>query len=144
MKKVLEYAPQDLNVNGVNLKATATTKYDTPILDLSQFENFLLSFIVDNTGGGAAGAAKIAATIYDDLGSTILLATDILTAIGTTVDRTEILVFGKDFAAKKVGNGTLGADPDILRVLNRVKLTVEVVTASDATTCLGYLRFIAR
>jgi hypothetical protein len=137
-----EWLPEDLGVKNVNLKVGTT--YPTGLLDLREYTDFMLAFLVDNTGGGAAGVAKLTAEIYAKDGSTLLLATDILTAINLTADRNEILTFGRSFAGRKIGNGTLGTDIDSLRVLGKVKFIVNVTTPSDATTCVGNLHLKAK
>ena len=142
--KVREWTPRDLGLNGVNLKAANDTVYSSPIINVKNISNFLLSLLVDNTGGGAAGAVKLSAKLIADDGSTVLLTQDILTDISTLADRTEVVVFGRSGTAKKVGNGTLDANADIFRMAKKIQFLVTVVTQSDATTCTGSLRLLGQ
>jgi hypothetical protein len=139
-----QFTPDDLGVKNVNLKAVATTKYPTLILDLRRYHHFNLSFLVDNTGGGAAGVAKITTKLFAEDGATVLLTIDTLTAIDTLVDRFEQLCFGNSRTAGKIGNGTLATDFGLIQAFSRVQFIVEVVTASDATTCTGSLYLFAQ
>jgi len=144
--RVKIYTPADLGVSGVDLKAAATTKYATPVLSLADLVSYFLSLIVVNTGGGAAGTAKITAELYAGDGSTLLFTHDILTAIPTNTAGTTRagVVFGRDFAGKKHGGGTIGVDIDILRLANRLKLIVEVEVANNGTTSAGSLHLLGQ
>ena len=142
---VFEYTPAGLGVVNINLKASAGVQYASNIIDLSKHSNYGVSLIITNSGTTNAGVAKITAVSYDKTGLVQLSSTALLTAIDLTADRTEYVVFGKDFAAKKVGNGTIGSDIDILRVPGMTKFVVEISTASNAaTSCVGNLRLIAK
>lgn len=139
--RVKIYSPADLGVSAVDLKAAAATKYATPVLGLGDLVSFFVSLVIVNTGAGAAGTAKLTAEIYDGEGSTLLFTHDILTGIPTNTAGTTRagVVFGRNFAGKKHGGGTLGADIDILRLGGRLKLIVEVEVANNGTTSAGSL-----
>lgn len=141
---IVTYSPADLAINGVDLKAANGMKYTSPLISLLDFSAFFLSLIVDNAGGGAAGVAKITAESYD--GGTLLFSHDILTAIptNTTGITRNGVIFGLDFAGKKVGGGTLGADIDAFKLIKQAKFIVEVVTANNGTTSAGYLRLLGK
>lgn len=137
MSQVLEVFPQSLN--GVNLKDD-TAPYSSGIIDLSDYRQFMASVKVDNTGGGAAGEAKLSLELYDNDKTTLLGTIDLLTAIVTTADRSELVTFGRGVTPAKQGNGTIGTAIGVAKVFRWVKLLLTVVTESDATTCLGYVR----
>lgn len=132
-------SPADLGLNGVNLKDDSAP-YKSGFVNLQDHRQFMASLIVENTGGGAAGAASLAVEIYDDDKATVLGTIDLLTAIGLTTDRTELVTFGRGLTPTNSGNGTIGAAIGVLKVLRWVKFVITVNTESDATTCLGYLR----
>lgn len=143
-KKVSEWGPVALELNAKNLKAANGTVYSSPILDLSQFVLFTVSVKVTKAGAATVGACKLTMQCYNKDGTVAIGAPfDILTAIGTAVDRDEYVSWGIG-AGGKFGNGTLGANFDALRNLMRAKFMLTVVTQADAaTSCVGSVRLMA-
>lgn len=133
------------DLSAMDLKAIATTQYATGILRVIPFFAFFLALKVDNTGGGAAGEVKITLEVYGEKDeSTPIDSEDILTTIATTADTTELLLFGGGVFGASKGVGSLSANIDVYKVLHKIQLIVEVVTASDAaTSCVGTLNLLA-
>ena len=129
-----EYSTFDLNLDQKDLNAANGTDYDSPVLDLRPYRNFLVSLITDVTGAVAAGVASLKVELYADDGTTLLGTVDLLTAIDTQADRKELVSFGRDFAAVKDGNGTIGTNIDMLRSVRKALFRLEVDTQSDAAT----------
>lgn len=142
MPQILELSPQALNINQKDLKDD-TVPYSSGLLALGDYRMFLASLIVDNTGGGAVGSVKLSMELYANNGTTLLGTIDLLTAIGTTVDRSELVTFGRGLTPAKQGNGTIGAAIGVLKVINFAKLVLTVVVESDGTTCIGSARLYA-
>ena len=140
-----EWNPSTLGISGVNLKAANGTAYEGPILDVSQFVLFMFCVTVVKVGAAAAGAAKLTMQLYNKDGTVAIGdPVDLLTAIGTTANRNELVSFGIG-SGGKFGNGTLGANLDAMRAILRFKPILTVVTQSDAaTSCVGSLRILAR
>ena len=143
-KKVQEWSPFQLGLSGKDLKATANTAYESPILDLSQFILFTASLKVTVTGAATLGVCKLTMQLYAKDGIVAIGAPfDILTAIGTAANRDEYVSWGIG-AGGKVGHGTLGSNFDALRNLMRAKFILTVTTAANAaTSCVGSLRLMA-
>lgn len=132
---IKEWTPLQLGLSQKDLNAADATEYSSPVLDLTPYANFLVSLKTDVTGAVGAGVAKLHVELYADDETTQLGADiDLLTAIDTQADRNELVAFGRDFAGVKDGNGTIGANINMLRMLRRARVVLTVVTQSDAAT----------
>lgn len=145
MISTFEWGPSALGLSGKDLKAANGTAYAGPILDVSQFVLFLFNVTVVKVGAATVGAVKLTMQLYNkDRSVAIGDPVDLLTAIGTTANRNELMSFGIG-AGGKFGNGTLGTTLDVLRGVLAFKPILTVVTQSDAaTSCVGSLRILAR
>ena len=140
-----QWSPSVLGLADKNLKAAANTTYESPILDVSEFVLFMFVVTVVKVGAATVGACKLSIQLYDKDGAVAVGdPIDLLTAIGTTANRNELMSFGIG-AGAKFGNGTLGAAIDVLRAVLRFKIILTVSTQADAaTSCVGSVRLIAR
>ena len=139
-KRVL--LPAETGVDAADLKAVATTQYETGATDVDKFWVFKYVMAIDNTGGGAAGDAKITVQNLAPGGTTVIDSLDIVTAIDTKADGTMVLVFGGGVNADLTGPGTLSSDADIMKVFYRMNVILEVVTANDGTTSTATSHFL--
>lgn len=141
MSQILELSPQALAMQSLDLKAANDTEYLSGLIDLSDYRMFMASLNVDVTGAAGAGAVALALRLFANDLVTVLGTVDLLTAVGTTADRSELVCFGRGLAAAKQGNGTLGSSIGVLKVFRWAKLVLTVSTQSDAaTSCLGNVR----
>jgi len=145
MISTFEWSPSSLEITSVNLKAAANTAYASPILDVSQFVLFLFNVKIVKVGAATVGACKLQIQLYSkDGGTAIGDPVDLLTAIGTAANRDELVSFGIG-AGGKFGNGTIGANLDVLRSILRFKVILTVTTQADAaTSCVASVRLLAR
>lgn len=139
MRDTRHSTPLDLNLNHavVDLKAVAGTKYPSKLIDAKKYFIFTAVINVIRTGAFTVGAFKLTLDVLEKDKSTVLWTQDILTAIDGTVDgQQEVLLFGAGaLAAVSAGSsGTLGADAEVFKQAEYMKLTLEVVTQSDAAT----------
>lgn len=135
-----EFTAADVGISGVNMKATAATEYNGNKLCVQGFSDFVASVVVDNTGGGANGTAKLTVDLYDSTDSAILTSFDLVTAINTKADNTVSVAFGRSNSAKvhyTSGTPTLHASADILKCGARMRLTLTVTEANNGTTCVA-------
>ena len=137
--------PLDLGLDHdtVDLTAVANTQYASGFIDIRQY--FIFTAIIDvlETGSPNAGAFKLTLQVLAKDKSTVLWQQDILTAIDsqTNASRT-VLLFGAGASAAVSGSGTLGADADLFKVGEYIKLVIEVTTANDGTTSTAQLNLL--
>ena len=139
-KRVL--LPAETGVDAADLKAVATTQYKTGAFDVERFWLFKYVMAIDNTGGGAAGDAKLTVENLAPGGTTVIDSLDIVTAIDTKADGTMVLVFGGGVTSTLTGPGTLSSDADIMKVFYRINVILEVTTANDGTTSIATSHFL--
>jgi hypothetical protein len=140
MAIVLEKSPGELGINGVDLKVADNTEYASGFLELDKFRMFMASVITTKTGSPSVGAAKLSIDLYAKDKTTLLSRVDLLTAIGLTVSRTELVTFGRGLTPAKQGNGTIGAGIGVVTVFRWAKLILTVTTLADGTTNVGSVR----
>ncbi len=134
-------------INGVNLKAVATTKYTSSIIDRrardrwGASDKLTLLFKMVRVPSATAGVVKVTIQRVDDKGVDLGDAFDIVTAISTTADATEVIAFGGGLAPRAV-LGTIDAEADQFRLPGKFKVIVEIVTASDAATSASGTLFV--
>jgi len=138
-KRVL--LPAETGVNAADLKAVATTQYETGAKDVERFWVFKYVMVIDNTGGGTVGDAKITVQNLAPGGTTVIDSLDIVTAIDTKADGTMVLVFGGGVTATLTGPGTLSSDAEIMKLFYRINVILEVTTANDGTTSTATSHF---
>jgi len=139
MRDTRHSTPLDLELDHdtVDLTAAAATKYPSKLIDARKYFIFTAVINVIRTGAVTVGAFKLTLDVLEKDKSTVLWSQDFATAIDATVDgQQEVYLFGAGaLAAKSAGSsGTLGADADVFKQAEYMKLTIEVVTQSDAAT----------
>lgn len=141
----LNLAPASIGMKNLDLKALATTEYESHVLDFDEYATISAYLSITETGTSGAGACTLSVDLLADEDPTIVLATiDLLTAIVTTNSVVELLVFGRTAPAVKLGTGTLGANVGILRGgLGKCRFRVTVDTANDGDSCVADLRLRA-
>jgi hypothetical protein len=139
-----EFSSDELGLTDKNMKSATT--YAGNVVCVDGFKDFFASFIVDNTGGGAAGLAKLVVDLYDSTGTAILTSFDLVTSMSTKADNTVSVAFGRSNTAKlhyTSGTPSLSSSADILRCGARMKLSITVTEANNGTTCIASVRMRA-
>ena len=129
------FTPTETGFNAVSVKAQASVAGE--ILELWGCTDVTVSIVVDNTGGGAAGLAKLVVDVYDNEGNTIIPAIDLVTDINLKADNTVVVSYGRASTAKlkyTSGSPALASNADILRGGSRTKFTISTTEASNGTT----------
>lgn len=150
------YSPQELSLNGVDLKATANTNYDSPVINFEKKRSLLISVRVVNTGTDAgAPTFDLYFMPESDDGSFIGDSPDPTTleikkAIDNSHDSSTIrgwfgLTVGSPVSS--VGDAafaTPATDWDYMPMPRLGKLRVSVEVASAHTTSLCYVSLLVR
>lgn len=139
-----EYTATEVGLSEKDMKSATT--YNGEKLLVHGFSDFMASVIVDNTGGGAAGLAKLVVDIYDSTDTAILTSFDLVTDINTKADNTLTVSFGRSNTAKMhytSGTPTLNTNADILKCGARLRLSLTVTEANNGTTCIASVKLRA-
>lgn len=138
-----EMTAAELGIENVDMEAVATTQYASGVIRVEQ--HFVYTAIVDitETGAPTVGDAKLLVQVISKDGSTVLYAVDLATLIDTTVNaQKDVITFGAGVAAVVFGSGTVGADAEVFKHAERIKLVLEVTTANDGTTSTASVRLL--
>ncbi len=130
-----ENTPFELGIEDVDLTAVATTQYQSVLLDVRQ--HFVYTAIVDitETGAPTVGAAKLFVRVISKDTTTVLYPVDLATGITTIVNgQQDVITFGAGVSAVVFGSGTVGADAEVFKTAERIRIVLEVTTANDGTT----------
>lgn len=138
-----ELKPADLGINGVDMKALVATKYASGVLEVVKDFAWTLVIDITETGSPAAGVAKLTIDRYLKNRTTIIDSLDLLTAIDTINQGQIRVAWGFGATALKTGSATLDSDSAILQMVAFMKVTLEVVTANDGTTCTADVTLFA-
>ena len=133
--------PLDTDILSKDMKAVATTTYPTGIIDVKPHFVYTAVVTVVNVDGGAAGDAKLTLDVIGKDDATVYTV-DIWTAIPTNTAGTTkfVLTFGAGVSATvSASSGTLGADVELFKTAEKIKLTLEVTTANNGTTSAASL-----
>lgn len=139
------WSPAELEINATSLKANPLS-ISTPKLELQGFSNFMLTTVIDNTGGGSTGTYKLTINLYDESDANILVSFDLYTAGNLKADNTVTFTWGVDGAKLYDTGGTAtitgSSADDMVRFGARTKLTLTNTQVSDSTTVTAtcYLR----
>lgn len=144
MSDVKEWTPGDLSISNVNLKAPQNTLYPSPILDVDDIVNWHVFLTIVKTGDSNSGSALLFARIYDKGEAIILSTLDIISDIPTLASGVAQAVFGRDFPGQKLGLGNLGVHIGMFRMAIKVQFVLNVLSSSNATTCVGSLRVMGQ
>lgn len=136
------FTPTELGLSAVNIKANPSSAASNKI-DLQGFNRFMLTIVVDNTGGGTTGLYKLSIDLYDEQDVNIFTTFDLFTGGTLKTDNTVTFVWGVGGAKMNgTGNITGGNADDIVQFGSRTNLTLtntEVLNGTSvAVTC--YLR----
>lgn len=136
--------PVDIGINGVNMKAVATTQYTSGVKDVRKDFAFLVIIDITATVPGTLGIAKLTLNRYRNDEITLIDTLDILTAIDTDTSQQVRLTWGYGVTAKVTASiATLSADAGIMDLVGRLEFVLEVVAASDSTTSVASVTLIA-
>ena len=160
----LELGPADLAAGfggnagwqNMNLKATATTKYSSGLLDLQGHDEIRVALVMTPAGTNpTAGQVKLTVLQYNADGSVVIQRFDAVTLIdtfqaGNVVQFTFAFGGSRAAARKDIGStgtsptnqGTIASDVEVLRALSKVEFIWEVTTANNAGTSMtgqGYI-----
>lgn len=126
-----------LGIDDANMKAAANTQVSSGVIDIRKVFGFKAVVTVVNTGGGAAGTAKLTITHLKDDKTTTLHSADILTSIDTKTAGTtrNVVKWGYGTTPTVDGAATLDADgAEVLAIGKWMQVTLEVTTQNDGTT----------
>lgn len=131
---ISEFGAATVGIEDVDLTDTAGTTYASNVIDVRS--SFLYTAIIDvnETGGAAAGDFKLTVAVVSKDGSTELYSFDLVTGMTSAADNQVVVTFGAGAGATLLGTGTLSTAADVLKVASKIKLTLEITTASDAAT----------
>lgn len=139
-----ELTAAELGIEGVDMQAVATTQYASNLLNVAN--HFVYTAIVDitETGVPTVGDAKLFVQVISTKDrTTVLYAVDLDTTITTIVNaQKDVITFGAGVAAVVFGSGTVGADAEVFKTAELIKLVLEVTTANDGTTAIASVRLI--
>jgi len=136
-----EFSAAEVGINGVSVKTVAVVNGNK--LNVQGFKQFMATVIIDNTGAGSTGLAKLVVDIYGEDDVALLDSFDLVSAINLKADNTMTVTWGLGNTAKHhytSGTPTLSSSADILRVPGRLRLSISTTEVSDATTVTGTVR----
>lgn len=137
----LGFSAKDLNV---------TTTYESPILDLRRFKQFLIYIALDVTGTVSAGTAVIEVVPVDDNGVDLGADIALIGAITSTADGQALATICGDGTTTAIsdtlsGTATIAAQgAAILSCSKRVKLIFRATTAYNGDASSGSVTLVAK
>lgn len=142
---VKDYDGVATGINGVSVKAAATVAGN--IINVHGFKQFMISVVIDNTGGGTTGLASLVIDTYDEAGNALLTSLSLVTSMNLKADNTVTVAFGIGNTAKlhsTSGSPALDSNADILRVPARLKCSITTTQACDGTSVTALVKVRAQ
>lgn len=134
--------PLELDIQTADLTAVASTKYTSIVNDVKQAFVYTVIIDVTETGSPTAGDFKLIIRLTDSAGATTY-EVDAVTAITSQTNEGQtVFTWGSGNAATLAGNGTIGADVEVLKVFDYMEVELEVTTQNDGTTSTADVTFV--
>lgn len=135
-----ELSPLALGIENVDMQAAAATEYESVLIDVRQF--FIFTAIVNVTAvGPTTGDAQLKVQVFSADKTTELFEVVLATAIDTqnTASPANVTLFGAGISAAVLGSasGTIGADADVFKLAQFMKMVLEVTTQADGTSSVA-------
>lgn len=129
----VSYTPNELGLNGVNLKAAAGTKYWSPLLDLRRATGRVkLRIETTTTGGASTGTAQVIYQAFDKYGNQAGPELTLCLGVNAIVSTSAVMSYGAGDAAAVVNCTTSQYGQSL--PLGFCKLALKVQVQSDAAT----------
>ncbi len=136
----------ELGIQAKDLKAVATTKYESIFVDVDRAYSFMAIIDIAETGAPTVGAAQLLVRLYAKNKTTLIYELALLTGIQTDVDGNRVAVvwgYGvTPFHTDSAGGVALSANADILKLGVWMTVVLEVTTANDGTTSTGSVQLL--
>lgn len=137
------WTPAELGLSAVNLKANPSSGVSS-VIPLQGFSHFMLTIVVNNTGGGSTGKYKLTINQYDEQDVNVLVDFDLFTDGNLKADNTVTFVWGVQ-GAKVNGTATItgSSADDIVQFGAKSKFTLantEVLDSTHTVAVSCYLR----
>ena len=135
-----ELSPAALGIKDKNLKAAANTEYASGVIHRTEGNGRLVVFCSVTASGGTptVGDARVLIQPVDYLDANLGPQIELAELIDSQTSTECVVAIGGGKVATIKG-GTLHVEAELVRILGRFKLILEVQVASDATTATGSL-----
>ena len=131
------FSAEALGLRGVDMTATAGTKYESVPLNLGPFSYFQAHTTINQTGGTVLGSTKLSLQKLSPDGSNLDSEIVLGSGIDTKSDNLSTVRWGREVAASVFGTITVGTEVARATPIGWAKLVIEITAASDSSSSLA-------